>query len=684
MASKPLESHMPEGENAPANYVPAGFDTVEAYLADARENYKLDLEADKENRDAARDDLKFASGDHWDPKVKRMRRNKPCLTIHDIPQFLNQVAGDRRTNPSSVKVLPIEDGDTDIATIRSDLIRNIELQSRAERVYNATFKDMLACGISNFQICTKYAADDVFDQDIVIERIANPLAVIWDRLSVDHTGRDADRCYVDDNLPRKLAEKRWKDVQWSGLASELEAELRQEGWCTKDTVRVTAHWRMITKTRRLILFVDGSVKDVTDIPPEEIDPATIKRERTVERRYAQRHLITGHAILEGPYELPIPRLPVIKVSGQEVQIDDKRVRFGLVRWMKDPARLRDFWRSEGAGALGYATKIKYMATASAVEGRENDFRLAHLSDDPLLITNDNHPMPQRLDPPQVQSALINEAAMNTKDMQDVTGIREAGLGMRSNETSGRAILARQREGDIANIVYHDNMNDSILEGGDVINHLIPVIIDGTRTIRLLGEDGETRMQRVNDDQDPDSVDLSKGLYDVTLSTGASFATRRLEATDAMQSIIQADPSIMVKAGDIVFKNMDVAGAEALAERMKKFIPPEVMDDEEEDGPALPPQVQAMIAQTGEQMQAMQEALLAAQAQIEQLQDGRALELRKLDIDAYNAETNRLKAVTTKDFPLGPDAVAMLAPVVAQAVREALASPDVLPPAVGMQ
>jgi hypothetical protein len=117
---------------------------------------------------------------------------------------------------------------------------------------------------------------------------------------------------------------------------------------------------------------------------------------------------------------------------------------------------------------------------------------------------------KRLDPPQMQMALLNEAQINTQDMKDVTGIHDASLGIKSNETSGRAIMARQREGDVASLTYYDNGNAALLEAGDVMNQLIGQIYDGTRIVRIIGEDESTKLVTINDPMDPKSPNLAVG------------------------------------------------------------------------------------------------------------------------------------------------------------------------------
>lgn len=636
-------------------YVPEGFKTVEDYLKDMRETYELDIQADDDNRKAAVEDKRFCAGDQWDPVVRQQRAGLPCLTINSIPQFVAQLVGDWRTNKAAVKVLPAENGDKDIADIRADLIRSIETKHRAERVYNNAFESAVICGDGAFRVGVQYASEDVFDQEIILAPIDDALSVVWDRLSVDCTGRDATHCFVDDLMPKKDFNERWPESDPSFLHDKEYRHLTTTGWCDDGTVRVTEHWRMIERNRILVMFQDGSIFALNELEGEEMEKkiqahGEMIRSRLAPCRYAQMHLVTGHKILAGPYEWKLNRLPIIRMSGRTVTVGDQRIRYGLVRFMKDAARLRNFWRSTAAEQLGYAPKAQWIATEAAVEGKEDALRRAHMSRDPLLVVNDEAVIGQniqRIDPPQMQMALLNEAQVNTQDMKDVTGIHDASLGIKSNETSGRAIQARQREGDIASLTYYDNGNASILEAGDVINQLIGQIYDGTRIVRIIGEDEATKLVKINDPMDPNSPNLAVGNYDVAITTGASYTTRRVEAAEAMMEAVQVYPEMMSIAGDLVAKAQDWPGAEELAARLQKTIPPQLLSEKEraELGPqpqqGIPPeamqQIQEEFAKTQEQLQKLEIENVA-------LKTKHDTELKKLEIEEFKAETDRLKVI----------------------------------------
>jgi hypothetical protein len=636
-------------------YVPEGFDSVDDYLQDLRETYALDLQADDDNRKAALEDKKFVAGEQWDPIVLQQRAGLPCLTINTIPQFTAQVVGDWRLNRVAVKVLPAEDGDRNVASVRADLIRSIETQSRASRVYDNAFESMVQCGDGAFRVSVQYANEDVFDQEIGIQPIEDALSVVWDRLSVDPTGKDAMHCFVDDLMPLKEFKRHWPEADPSTLNDRDRKNLAAEGWCDHGTVRVTEHWRIIERKRLLALFEDGSVRALEADNAEELiaKHGNPIKTRMAPCRYAQMHLVTGYKILAGPYEWKMSRLPIIRMSGRTVSVGDRRVRFGLVRFMKDAARLRNFWRSINAEQLGYAPKAQWMATESAVEGREDSIRKAHMSRDPLLVFNDEAEFGrnvQRVDPPQLQMALLNEAQINSQDLKDVTGIHDASLGIKSNETSGRAIMARQREGDVASITYYDNGNAAILEAGDVINQLIGQIYDGTRIVRIIGEDEATRLVAINDPHNPESPNLAVGKYDVAVTTGASYTTRRVEAAQAMMEAVQVYPEMMQVAGDLIAKAQDWPGAEELAARLRKTIPPQLLSPKEqqelaEDGqPVMDPAVMQQVAAMQEQAQAIMQELEQTKQRNLILETKAEVEAKKLEIEQFKAETDRIKVI----------------------------------------
>lgn len=612
-----------------ADYKPEGFDSQEEFLQEMREEYQANLDFDRINREQALDDKRFAVGEQWDPMVLEQRKGLPCLVINNIPQFTAQLVGDWRESRKAIKVVPSNDEDKNVADVRGDLIRSIEMESRASRTYDTAFESLVQCGDGAFRICVEYAKNNVFDQDIRIGPIEDCLSAVWDRFSVDPTGRDARRVWVDDRIPKKEFKRKYKECDPDELISDATLrDMSSEGWVDQDSYRITEYWRLIERQRIMALFENGKMFELKEDNLEELIEANGSpvKTRLAWVTFAQMHLTTGFKILSGPYEYQLNRLPIIRMSGRVGNIGGRRVRYGLVRFMKDAVRLKNFWRSVAAEQLGYAPKAKWIAPESAVEGREDTFRQAHLSRDPLLIYNDGAEAPPTLiPPPPVEASLLNEAAINSQDMKDVTGIHDASLGVRSNETSGRAIQARQREGDIASLTFYDNANAAILEAGDVINQLIPQIYDGTRVVRCIGEDEQQKFVAINDPMNPDAVDMSVGQFDVALTTGTSYTTRRVEAAQAMMDAIQVWPQLMTVAGDLVARAQDWPGADKIAERIEQTMQQSQVDPE--------------------QMAKMQEQLQKLTFENQQLKLANKDKGEDLKVDVYNAETQRIRALS---------------------------------------
>lgn len=634
--------------------IPEGYESEADYLDEVRERFSLAEDADKENREAELDDLNFLSGVQWDQEYEKERLDsgRPCLTVNRLPQFVAQVVGDIRMSRPAIKVRPAEDGDKKIAETRQGLIRAIEMQSNATQVYTNTGLSQVACGRGQFRVALEYASNDVFERDIKIRAIPNAQAVVWDPMSVEPTGRDARWCFVIDEVDRKAFEKAWPDAS----VNEMGAKVETEGWLSRETVRVAEYWVMKETPAILALLENGKTVEVqldgeagyvrvkrkgmkvvgsepleADIRLDD-DGREIIRETTIPS--ACMYLTTGHAVLDGPYEWPISRLPVFRAMGWEIHVGTKRVRWGLVRFAKDPARLKNYWRSVAAEVLSMASKAQWLLHESE-EGDQASFRESHKSGNPILTWNGQVP-PQRVDPPAAPNAILQEAQLADQDMKDVTGIHDASLGARSNETSGKAILARQREGDIANIIYSDNLQDCISECGGVINELIDVVYDTARTVRTLGDDETTKSQRINDPNNPDSIDLTAGKYDVVVETGPSYSTKRVEAAESMMAFVQAVPGAAQVAADLIAKAQDWPLAEQIGERLKKTIPPQLLQGEDGQEPAQPPQPDPMQVQAQQmQMQGAQFDLAEKQAKASKA----GSDARKAEAEAKETELN---------------------------------------------
>jgi len=304
---------------------------------------------------------------------------------------------------------------------------------------------------------------------------------------------------------------------------------------------------------------------------------------------------------------------------------------GLVRFSKDAQRMYNYWRTVDTEQKALAPKAPVLVSAKQIEGLE-DFWQKSLTDNlPYLVYNPDPTatMPQRLNAGIVDKGANEAALMCVDEMKSTTGIYSASLGEQDNEKSGRAILAQQRKGDTANFAYFDNVSRAIRYTGRAIIDLIPKIYDSARVIQIMGADGEKKLQRINQLAEVDGqqkfLDLSVGKYDLVVTQGSNYATKRIEALNSMVEIARVNPAIMQIAGDLIVKAMDWDGAEEIAERLKKTLPPQLQDPN-----GLPPEVQGMIEQGKAQIDELTAKLKELESGHELKED--ELRLKKYEID----------------------------------------------------
>lgn len=563
--------------------IPDDFDSEQAFLEHIRKEISLDLTYDQRNRTAGMDDAKFFSGDQWDSTVRkrRTRAKKPILSENYLISFVGQVTGSSRLNETSIKISPDRDGTAEVAEIREGLIRSIQKNSRAKAVYDNVRQNQIISAIGNFRLKAQYCTGDVFEQELLLETITNPFAVVWDRMSVDPSGRDAGHVSIFDAVSSADFKAAYPWATPTDMAGTIDSALITEGWYDNDTVRKVEHWRIRYKPRKIALLVDGSVVDITETP---VEPALIAKRkdgsdymRDADRAYAERYIVSGMDILEGPYTLWCSRVPVFRVPGWEVNEGETRHRFSLIRFMKDSQRRHNYWISVLAEKYTQSPKAIWIARANAVQGREKEWKESHISDNALLVFNDDAAEPPvRVPPVQIEPALIEQGSSALQAMRDISNIHEAGLGQQSNEVSGKAIIARQRVGELGTIIYNDTMEYAQSECGFVANELVEYFYDTARTITVIGADDKELLKAINGQGLPD---ITVGKYKVTATTGPSTVTRRVEAQESMNNFVNANPQVGPLIGDLLAEAQDWPMSKKIAKRLRKQTLDAVDEDE---------------------------------------------------------------------------------------------------------
>ena len=671
----------------------------EEILTVARSRMNTAITAFSQTREDELDDLRFYAGSpdnqwQWPADVLQTRgavqgqtiNARPCLTINKLPQHVHQVTNEQRLNRPQPKVIPVDDkADVEVAEIFNGVIRHIEYISDADVAYDTACENQVSYGEGYVRILTEYCDADTFNQDIKIGRIRNSFSVYMDPLIQDPCGSDARWCFITEDIPRDEYERQFPNA--SPLSTLQTLGVGDQGfsqWMNENTVRI-AEYFYIDNTKETLNLYPGNLTAFQGSPEDKMLRMQFGkplRSRQSDRKKVKWLKINGYEVLERS-DWAGSHIPVIRCVGNEFEVEGRLYVSGLVRNAKDAQRMYNYWTSQEAEMLALAPKAPFIGYGGQFEGYEMQWKTANTQNWPYLEVNPDVtdgagavlPLPQRAAPPLPQTGLIQAKMGAADDIKSVTGQYNASLGQTSNERSGKAILARQRESDTGTYHYVDNYARMIRYVGRQLVDLIPKIYDTERIARIIQEDGESGMVKINPmQQEPvkkirneQGIVIEKvynpgvGKYDVRVITGPGFQTKRQESLEAMAQLLQGNPQLWSVAGDLFIKNMDWPGAQEMSKRFAKVIDPAIIGDDE-DNPALAAAKQQIEAMNQE-MQQMSGML----QNVQQSMEARDLQIKefKADVDAYNAETKRIAAVQAgmteqqiQDIAMGVVAAAM--------------------------
>jgi len=647
-------------------------------LATMRHRFQMAMSAYSESREDELDDLRFMAGSpdnqwQWPADVLATRGSvqgqtinaRPCLTINKLPQHVKQVTNEQRQNRPSGKVIPADDkGDVEVAEIFEGMVRHIEYMSDADVVYDTACENQVTYGEGYFRILTEYCNENSFDQDLRLGRIRNAFSVYMDPLIQDPAGCDAEWCFISQDLEKDEYERQYPNAApITSIMSQGVGDQSLSQWINENTIRIVEYFYHTHTPTKLNLYpgnmshFDGSLED------KEMKQMGLKpiKSRTVDVKKVMWMKSNGYEVLQ-EQEWAGKWIPVIRVIGNEFEVDGRIYVSGLVRNAKDAQRMYNYWVSQEAEMLALAPKAPFIGYGGQFEGYENQWKTANTTNWPYLEVNPDVtdgmgvtlPLPQRASPPLAQTGLIQAKMGASDDIKSTTGQYDSSLGATSNERSGKAILARERQGDVGTFHYGDNLTKAIRFATRQLIDLIPKIYDTARIARVIGIDGEVSMAKINPEQDEpvkkivDEAGIviekiynpSVGYYDVVATTGPGYMTKRQEAMEAMAQILQGNPQLWAVAGDLFVKNMDWPGAQELAERLAKTIDPKLLSANDED-PALQA-AQQQIQAMGQEMEGMHTML----QNVSKSMEAQDMERKNFeaDIKAYQAETQRISTV----------------------------------------
>jgi hypothetical protein len=562
-------------------------------LEHARKRLDQIITQESDIREAAINDQKMENGQQWTDADKQFRKGRPSFVVNRESGIVKAIVGDMRQNRARIKVRPVDDqGDVQIAEIFNGLISNIENISEAEVAYDNAGECAVRSGYGYWRVNIDYLDDDSVDQDILIERIVNPFSVYYDQSGTKADYTDAKDCFITEEVDKEDLEEQYPNASFDSIKNADGDNM--QNWSDNDTVLLAEYWWKEPCTKELFRIEDGRTievekPEITEVPnPEEPDnpirivmgdplpePMLFTKHRKVQGVKVMWVKMTGTEILDGPNEWPGKYIPIIPCLGEEVYVDGKRHLRSAIRHAHDSQRLYNWARSNAVETMALSPKQPFMVTPHQIEGHEQTWADAGSKPMPYLPYNPDPQapgMPQRMGGSSIDQGALQETLQAAEDVKVTTGLFDASMGAQGNETSGRAIIARQRESDTATYVFPDNQSRAIKHTGRVLVDLIPKVYDEQRRVRLMGPEGQEAWVMVNQSLAGEEKinDLSIGKFDVTVDAGPGFMTKRLEAADAMLNILGINQALAPILIPEVAKNLDWPGATEIGQKIEQF------------------------------------------------------------------------------------------------------------------
>jgi hypothetical protein len=591
-----------------------------------------------------------STNNQWDEEVKKKRgSNRPALTFNLLNLVVKQIIGDYRQNKMSIKVSPAGGAATEeMADIVAGLIRHIERDSNADEAYTNALECSARGGIGWIRILPEYEADDAFNQTLVIKPVKNPLTVYCDPSAKLITRKDAEYMLVTEKMSKDTFKSLYPKAEQYGWDIVNINEDSAGDWADDDQIRLCEYFSKERIQARLVALNNGSVIQIEgdeEIHALESLGFKVVKERQAERINIRWRKCTGSTVLEERL-FKTKYIPLIPVLGEEVNIEGKTCLRSAVYYAIDAQHSYNYERSTAIENSALTAKAPWKVTHKMIEMYREQWDNANNTPQPYLVYTPDPAQPngpERIDPATPSTAALQNAQLAAQDVQRTTGVFNSQIGEQSNIVSGVGLSEQQHQGVTSTFLFVDNLRAGIEHTGCVIEDWKGEFYDTERLLKIVNSEDDIETIKVNEKKENPLLgvtevlnDITVGNYDIVVTAGKAFASRRREAVDGMLKFAQAFPQQAPLIADLMIDNMDVPGGEVMAERIKRSLPPQVVND-----PDSPEGQQA--AQQAKQQQQMQQQLIQSKVQVEQGKNQASMTKSQADVIKANAEVEKAKA-----------------------------------------
>jgi hypothetical protein len=656
-------------------------------------------------------------GAMWEGPWGDQFENSIRVEIDKLSKGVDKIVTDYRENRIVPDFRPSGgSSDQDTASTLDGIHRADSYHFKAQQARDNAFEEAAAGGFGAYRLANDYA--DPSDKESDAQRI-NPGLIIVDadqRVFFDPNSKlydksDARYAFVLTADSRDAFEEDHGDCASDWPDNRLTVAY---DWFTPDVVVKAEYYEVETKRENLLIFRHLLSDEEQRHWESEIDKDEIaeleaqgwrSEAKKRDRKRIHKYVLTGAEVLEDCGFIAGDCIPVVPVYGKRWYVDNQEQFRGHVSKLMDAQRIYNAKVSKLSETDSLAPREKPIFAASqlppnlqALWARQEQERHPYALVEPLInpVTGEVIAMGPigKIEPPQLQpvtAALLQIAA------GDLSSETDDGADEVVANTSAAAMDIAATRIDAKSAIYLDNMRQSVQREGEIFLSMArEVYYEPERVVETMtddGDDGEAVLHEPFTDATGTfriRNDFATGKYKVIADVTEATATRR----DKTVKSSLATANVAITAQDMELAQIGILTAvmnqdgEGMADfqkyARKRLVAMGVVEPSDEEKAAMEQAAEAdaqkpdpAMSLTDAQAAALKGSAMKDAAQAQKIMAEIVTEKLQPLIDGFNAETNRIKAFMGKDAPVG-DISAKLQPLIDQAIREAIGSPDVLP------
>jgi len=631
-----------------------------------------------ENRIERALDEDFEDGDQWsaDDRAEMEARGQPPLVFNEIKPTIEWLLGTEKRTRTDWRIVPRTEDDVKPAERKTKLFKYISDKTGAEYQRSLAFADAVRSGDGWLKAGVKL--DENGRPDIIYEHCS------WREFWPDSRSRKADMSdarylhrarYVDLDdaqalFPKhtealKSAAKSGTSLYQDGMDGALEAEFDSSsmilgGGDDRQLVRLVETWYREPAVRK-VLRGDGPLDGQVYTP--EADPlvGTVYEVVSTIRQEVRVCLWADDTLLhDGPSPYRHGLFPYARVVAYRRKKNG--AVYGVIRALRDPQEDLNKRRSKAL----YAMSVRRVVMEKGAVDDKDALADEVSRPDSIIERNIGRDL-QIIENGSLAQGHLDLAAADSAYIRLASGVTGENLGLQTNATSGRAILARQEQGAVVTTSLYDNLRQATQIGGRIILSLIEQYMTERQQIRIAGERGRDEFVVVNDG-DPDN-DIARHMADFVVSEQDWRASSRQAMSEELIRLAGTlPPQMALLMIDISIEMMDIPNKEEIVKRIRKAgnLPSPDATTEEQQAEQ---QAQAQASQAQEQ--AAQEERQAALAKLQAEATLAMARARQVDVTALSAKLVSLREAIVTAAAVSAD------PILSQSADEILAQVDAL-------